>query len=237
LIKQKRQASQNVLVLDAGNWLVGDQNPALQTQGRTSIEALNRMGYDAAALGPKDLELGPEVIKQRVAEAEFPVLSANALDTTTDSLLTKPFTILEFGQHRVAIVGISGLSTSAVIQIRDPLQTAKATVSELAERADIIIVLSNAGQAVNQAIASQIPGIDLVIGAGGEVTPQNVEAGGGLLLQADKASRGHAGRFVGVADMEFNSQGDLVGTRWEIVGLSSDIPNDPDLAAWMAQQQ
>lgn len=224
-------------MLDAGNCLVGDRDPARRTQGQTSIEVMNRMGYDAAALGGKDLELEPEVLKQRIAEAEFPVLSANAFEATTGSRLADPFTVVTLERHSVGIVGISGPPASDAIQIRDPFHAAEVAVAQLAGDADIIILLSNAGEAVNQAIASQIPGVDLVIRAAGNATPRSVQTGGAMLVQADQASPGHAGRFVGVVQLQFDSQGNLTESRWQRVRLSPDIPDDPEFVTWVNQHR
>ena len=38
---------------------------------------MNLLRYDAYAIGDLDLLLGPSVLKQRIAEAEFPILTAN----------------------------------------------------------------------------------------------------------------------------------------------------------------
>ena len=57
-INQEKKKNPYTLVLDAGDSLVGDQDPALKTQGKSSVEAMNRLGYDAMALGPGDLALG-----------------------------------------------------------------------------------------------------------------------------------------------------------------------------------
>ena len=224
-------------MLDAGNCLVGDRDPARRTKGQTSIEVMNRMGYDAAALGGKDLELELEALKQRIAEAEFPLLSANAFDAATGSRLTDPFTGMTFEGHKVGIVGISGPPASDAIRVRDPFHAAEVAVAQLADDADIIIVLSNAGEAVNQAIASQIPGVDLVIGAAGKATPRSVQTEGAMLVQADQASPGHAGRFVGVVQLQFDSQGYLTESRWQRVRLSPDVPDDPEFVAWVDQHR
>ncbi|MFQ5340406.1 MAG: hypothetical protein ACE5F6_02545 [Anaerolineae bacterium] len=237
VIERQRQASRNILVLDAGNCLVGDRDPARRTKGQTSIEVMNRMGYDAAALGGKDLELEPEVLKQRIAEAGFPLLSANAVDAATGSRLADPFTVITFERHRVGIVGISGPPASDAIQVRDPFHAAEVAVAQLAGDTDIIIVLSNAGETVNQAIASQIPGVDLVIGAAGKATPRSVQTEGAMLVQADQASPGHAGRFVGVAQLQFDSQGNMTESRWQRVRLSPDIPDDAEFVTWVNQHR
>ncbi|MBS1254152.1 MAG: Trifunctional nucleotide phosphoesterase protein YfkN [Anaerolineales bacterium] len=237
MIEQQRQASEHILVLDAGNFLIGDRDPAVRTQGQTSVELMNLMGYDVVALGAKDLELGPDVLKQRITEAKFTVLSANAIDVNTGSRFVDPFTIVEIDQYRIGIVGISGALATDQIQVHDPLRATRAAVAQLASQTDIIIVLSNAGDNLNRSIAAQIPDVDFVIGAAGRVTPRIVEAGGGLFVQADQASPGHAGRYVGVADLQIDSQGNLLESKWERVVLSPEIADDPEFLQWAAEHR
>ena len=151
LIDQERQAHAFVLVLDAGDSLTGDQDPALKTQGQTSVEAMNRMGYDAMVLGPADLGLGVAALRQRSAEAKFAMVSANAVLTGTMQLLAKPYLLRELAGHRVAIVGLSGGGGTAEIGVLDPLATARKIVPEVRQQADVVILLSHAGPAVDQA--------------------------------------------------------------------------------------
>ena len=58
-ISLERQRAEHVLVLDAGNSLLNDRDPARKTKGQTSVEAMNRMGYNAVALGMLDLTSSP----------------------------------------------------------------------------------------------------------------------------------------------------------------------------------
>ena len=134
LINQEMQKNPHTLVLDAGDSLVGDQDPALKTQGKSSVEAMNRLGYDAMALGPADLALGLAALRARMAEAKFPLLSANAVVTGTEELVAKPYAIRDFAGHRVAVVGLSGGNGTAEIGVRDPLAAAQKIVPRRAKR-------------------------------------------------------------------------------------------------------
>ena len=62
IIAQERAEGEFVLVLDAGNSLVGDREPAQGSRGKSSVSAMDLMGYDAMALGPGDLALGLDVV-------------------------------------------------------------------------------------------------------------------------------------------------------------------------------
>ena len=92
-------------MLDAGNSLTGDLDPAKRTQGASSVAIMNLMGYDAMALGAGDLSLGLDVIRQRQAEASFPFLSANAVVSGTTELVATPYITREIGSAARGYLG------------------------------------------------------------------------------------------------------------------------------------
>jgi 2',3'-cyclic-nucleotide 2'-phosphodiesterase (5'-nucleotidase family) len=237
-IAEEQAKGDALLVLDAGDSLVGDQDPAKKTQGETGVAAMNLMDYDAMTLGPGELALGLEVLRQRIAEAEFVVLSANAVSSDTGELVAVPYTLQAFDGHQAAIIGLSGGSGTPEISILDPLETAQSVVAQVMPRADVIILLSHAGTSIDQQIAENVPGIDLII-SGGKfelATPWRSEKTGTLILHADEASPGHAGRRLGIARLTFDTQGQLVEQAWQRLDLSQDIPEDPEMANWVWQQ-
>ena len=237
LIAHERAKGVPVLLLDAGNSLAGDQSPARTTLGATSIEAMNRLGYDAMALGGQDLALGPATLRQRMAEARFPLLSANAVDAASGQLIAKPYVVKTVGDQRIAIVGLTEITGTAEVNVHDPLATAKAIVPEAARNADAVIVLSHAGAAVDQQIADNVPGIALIVeGNGPALTqPRTSPTGGAWLVHADQPAIGHAGRNVGLARMVLGPQGKLEFFQWRDVALSPDFADDPAMATWVSQ--
>ena len=64
MIQAERAAAKDrgFLLLDAGDSLVGDREPAMRSKGATSIDLMNRLGYDAMVLGPADLSSGPALV-------------------------------------------------------------------------------------------------------------------------------------------------------------------------------
>ena len=234
-IADERNTSKPVLVLDAGNSLTGDQDPARRTAGASSIEALNLLGYDATALGPADLTLGPKVLRERIAEASFAILSANAVDQRTGELLTKPYVVREIGGHRVAIIGLSGSIDNAEIRVRDPLSSVKDAVAAVRSQSDEIIVLSNAGASVNQQIADDVEGITAIVGGGSGASAKAwaSQRTGTPVFHADEASPGHAGRVLGIARMVFGRDGVLRDYTWKPFSLGPEVPDDAAMASWV----
>jgi 5'-nucleotidase / UDP-sugar diphosphatase len=234
-IAEERKSGKPVLVLDAGNSLTGDRDPALKSQGASSIEAMNLLGYDAIALGPQDLKLGPGVLRSRIGEAKFAVLSANAVDRETEALIAKPYVMLDISGHRVVIIGLSGAGDTEAVVVRDPLAAAKAAVSEVKAQADEIIMLSTASSAVNREIADSVEGITAIVegGAGASVSPWASSKTGTPIFHADQASPGHAGRNLGVARAVLDGSGVLTDYAWKQVSLGSEVPDDAAVAAWV----
>jgi len=239
VIREQQAQGGNLLVLDAGNSLVGDADPAKKTQGQTSIAVMNLMGYDAMALGPQDLTLGVQVLRQRIAEAEFAVLSANAVASSDNELIASPYVVLPLEGHRVALVGLTGDPGTAEVTVLNPLQTAQTVVAELATQADVIILLSQAGDAINQQIAEAVPGVDLIVSGGKSQVASPSQSGTTrtLILHADQASPGHAGRNLGLAQLSFDAQGRLVKQTWKQVSLGTEIADDPELSQWVQAQR
>jgi len=237
-IAQTRQQGGFVLLLDAGDSLTGDADPARKSQGQSSVTAMNMLGYDAMAIGPQDLLLGPTVLQQRMAEAKFAILSANAVVSATGKLLATPYVIREFGGHKVAIVGLSGGNGTAEIAVRDPLKTAQTIVAQVASQTDAVILLSHAGETADQKIADAVPGIALIVSSGpfALAMPWHSQKTGTFIVHADEAISGHAGRRIGIATLAFEPSGKMSLPNWQRVDLGTEIADDPAMAEWVKKQ-
>jgi 2',3'-cyclic-nucleotide 2'-phosphodiesterase (5'-nucleotidase family) len=238
IITQERERGGTVLLLDAGNSLSGDQDPARRTQGQTSIAAMNLMGYDAMALGSQDLELGATVLRQRIAEARFAVLSANTVISATGQPVAASYAMRDMGGRKLAIIGLSGDTGTREIKVLDPVETVQSLVPRMTDKVDLIILLSHAGVHVDQQIAETVPGIDLIVSGGnfGMVTPWRSEKTGALILHADQGAPGHAGSRLGIARLVFDERGQLLEQSWQRLDLTPGIVDDPAMSAWVQEQ-
>jgi 5'-nucleotidase len=87
-----------VLLVDAGDMWQGTLESNL-SEGAAVVEAYNAIGYAAAAIGNHEFDFGPAgpksipqsdnddpqgALRRRAAEADFPILAANLIDTATD---------------------------------------------------------------------------------------------------------------------------------------------------------
>lgn len=102
------------LILSGGdNWT----GPAISTwtQGKSMIEVMNAMQYDASAVGNHEFDFGLDVFKARAEEADFPYLSANTRwrsngETPTDIGIL-PYSITMVNDLRIGIIGLTTRET------------------------------------------------------------------------------------------------------------------------------
>lgn len=179
LIAQERQADANLLLLDAGDFCQG--TPYFNFyHGRVELEAMNRMGYDAACLGNHEFDNGIDTLAAVLQTAHFPIVCAN-YDFTGTALesVIKPYVILQKGGIKVGVFGLGcdpkGLIADKnflPIQYNHPYPVAQTVTDELrAQGCDVVVCLSHLGtlgkapeDVSDSAMVTQTRGIDVVIG-------------------------------------------------------------------------
>jgi 2',3'-cyclic-nucleotide 2'-phosphodiesterase (5'-nucleotidase family) len=176
------------MLFDSGDWFQGTPEGAF-SKGRAVTSAFNALGYDAVALGNHEFDYGLETLKGLISDIKVPVVCSNLIEQSTGkrASFARPYLILEVSGVKV---GVFGLLTSNMKGLVFPenfagfsaggeVEWARKTVSEMkAGGADIVILLSHVGiveaelgkprppgaPVDDAAIASQVPGIDLIIG-------------------------------------------------------------------------
>ena len=172
-IEQVRKAHDNVLLLDAGDFLQGTPYFNL-FKGQVEVKAMNMMGYDAVTLGNHEFDYGLEILEKVVRAATFPIVSSNYdFSETALAGLIKPYLILNRDGVRIGIIGIDvqpeGLISSANwagMKYLDPVDTANRLAAQLRtqHRCDIVICLSHLGYEPDTRFAASTRNIDLIIG-------------------------------------------------------------------------
>ena len=237
VVQQIRGAigASNVLLLDAGDTL-GDTMIADETKGKTIIEVMNTIGYNAMVVGNHEPDFTARVLKQRVAEAKFPVLAANIIETRTGKFFTQPFIIKDVNGIRVGILGIAYPNTPFTtakmnvqdLEFRDAVATVRSFIPKLKTAgAQIVIVLSHYGLSSDIKLAQQVPGIDIIVGGHSHNRMKNaLREHNTLIVQA-----GAHGSDVGRLDLEV-VKGKIVGHQHRLITLDNAvIPRDPQVGS------
>ena len=225
-------------MFDAGNALWSEQELAENTQGKVIIEAMNLLGYDAMAIGNLDLRLGPEVLRQRISEAKFPILSANVALADSAELLAQPYVIRKVGGCQVGIIGLtSDLAKLTLGEAGQPYSILTANdvlpkyVAELSKKTNLIVVLSNMGLDEDQRLSSQVPGIDLIVGGRTNVELEEGwanEQTGTVVVQA-----GHKGGWLGRCALHLDGAGEVTEHSCSLFFLTDEYADDAEMQAFL----
>jgi len=192
------------------------------------------MGYDAMALGPKELSLGGESLQRRVGEAQFPILSANALWSSTGELVVEPYTLLQVGSYRVGVIGLTRLPDVEYpdFELLDPKESLSRYITEVDEQADTVVLLTSLRYRSALELVKDVRGVDLVVAALPNQLPDRavrVPETGTLAVTAEQAMPRHAGRRVGRLVVTLGSDGALVNEAWASIPLGPQVADDPEM--------
>lgn len=190
--QQRVDTNQIVFLLDNGDILQG--NPAVYYYNfektdtiNLYADVMNYMKYDAATIGNHDIETGHDVYDKFNNEIKFPWLAANAINTETNQPYFKPYTTIERGGVKIAILG---LITPAIpqwlpeqiwsgIKFDDMIETAQKWVKKIREmeQPDLMIGLFHSGvdytynnenentyknENASRLVAEKVDGFDLI---------------------------------------------------------------------------
>jgi 2',3'-cyclic-nucleotide 2'-phosphodiesterase (5'-nucleotidase family) len=175
MVRRIREDTPNTLLLDAGDIIHGTP-AAVLNHGLPVLDAMDALGYDAAAAGNHEFDFGQDITQNAIKYAHFPFLSANVLNSETGQPwggLT-PYIIKNVGGVRIAIFGLTTPETVELewpstlkgIRFADPIETAKALVPKLRndEHADVVIALTHLGANADVRLAKSVSGIDFILG-------------------------------------------------------------------------
>ncbi|MEZ4656689.1 MAG: bifunctional UDP-sugar hydrolase/5'-nucleotidase [Caldilineaceae bacterium] len=237
--------SDHFLILSGGdNWT----GPAISTwfAGEGMVAVMNAMGYDVSVIGNHEFDFGLDLMQQRIAEADFPFLSANmrykADGSSPTDLGIQPYTILDLGDLQVGVIGLTTTST--------PLTTKPVNVAdfdfidyEAALRqvvpavidagADIVLVPSHVCMGELAELANQVADLDIDLFGGGHCNELVArEVGGAVLIEGGSYMQSFATATFAVDTATGETTALQHDVRYNLNGAA-----DADVAAIIARWQ
>lgn len=109
LIDDTRAEHHNVALVDLGDYIQGGTAGTV-TKGEMIIRLMNRMGYDAAAIGNHEFDYGIQRLKELAEMAEFPLTACNIRYTGSGENGLKDiseYVMKEYDGVKVAFVGVT----------------------------------------------------------------------------------------------------------------------------------
>lgn len=242
-MKTLRSSNETVLLLDGGDALYGTL-ASDNTQGLSQVAVMNALNYDAAVLGDRDFIFGLDQLMAAVKSADFPFLSANILRKDNKQSLVKSSTIINKGNQKIAIIGLTTMNVEKLIssdenlklyiEVGDPIAIAQVLVPELKNKSDLVIVISHLGRDKDKELAQKVRGISLIIGAHNRevIAPAEILANSVPLVQV-----GFQGDILGVERISYSVQSSSVIIQNENITLNSSIESDAQMSAIVAHYE
>ncbi|WP_173917369.1 bifunctional UDP-sugar hydrolase/5'-nucleotidase [Halobacillus sp. Marseille-Q1614] len=144
---------EGTVVVDGGDTMQGTLI-SNSFDGLSTIETLNAIGYDAGSIGNHEFDWGIDVLKERMEDANYPILGANIFEEETGERpdWAQPYTIVEIGGYKVGIIGFATTETPETtlsthvegLEFPTPAPIAEELSAEMkAKGADIVMVTSH----------------------------------------------------------------------------------------------
>jgi 5'-nucleotidase len=169
-LRSARATNGGVVVVDAGDMFQGTLG-SNSVEGRSVILAYNALGVSAATLGNHEFDYGPldgarsgqaasaqGALRTRLEEAQFPVLSANLLELSSNAPPLwnnlAPSAIIDVGDLHLGVIGVLTTETPTIVMpdyfagltVAPPAPIVEAEARKLRARGvDAVLLLAHAG--------------------------------------------------------------------------------------------
>ena len=256
LVKRARAEAPDALLVDVGDMVQDPQstltNFFLAKHPKTlnpMIAVMNRMGYDAMAVGNHEFNFAPQPMWSMKGASHFPWLGANIKQPYTHGApYFKPYIIKTVKGVRVGVVAFVApvVEPVAGYELQPIVASGKTVVAELRPKVDLLVVLLHSGfvrdpvtgiqdsrvqvpgENVAEEFVAQVPGVDVIIyGHLHSELPEKVM--NGVLLTEAK----FWGQSLARADVTMTK--DPQG-RWQVaskhsrtIPVTAEVPADPDI--------
>ena len=265
IIKDKKDAEEGtVLVLDAGDFMMGTLFPSLEKATGFQLRLMKEMGYDVVGIGNHEFEFGPEwlasVIKVSAQNGPIPfLLIGNAVfderdnrddgleKELSDKLIGRKIVITRDG-IKIGIFSILGKDAvkvapkAAPVTFEKQVSFSKKVVKELrAEGCNLIVCLSHSG--VTKEKTGEWGGEDIELAK--SVRGIDIIIGGHTHTRLDQpimvngvaiVQTGEFGKFVGCLTLAYSPEKTKV-ENYKLIPVDDKIAGDPHINSLIEEQK
>ena len=216
-IQEMRDAGEDPVILDAGDLFFSTPNlhegnlRSEMHRANSILKGYEKIGCDAINVGKYELLAGLSFLKGQVSEVSIPFISANLRNASTNDLLFKPYTIVERGELKIGIIGLTNMvpDTMQSVNVEDYLVSGKAAIDAIKNKVDVLVLMVNSNRNAHESFPNEFPEADFIFVSGSTVRtrPNMPQKNGGPYLY----SNGKQGKFLTVIDLDVkNGEGQLV---------------------------
>ncbi len=240
----------------ADNWLLVDAGDQFQGTlffqyyaGDVQAEMMNKLGYDAMAVGNHEFNNGPEGLASFVEKVNFPVLMSNADISGSNVLsgLIEKSVVVEKNGEQIGLIGVTPVNNDELsspgpnIIFSDPSPAIQAEVDALSEQGvNKIIVLSHSGYPTDLVIAQNTTGVDLIIGGHSNTLLSNIDEDAAdsypSMMNGVPIVQAFAyGKYLGEVNIVFDDEGNVTSAVGEPILIDRFVAEDAETKARVAE--
>lgn len=238
-INDARARSNNSVLFDGGDQFQGTLFYT-HYKGMLAAEMMNKMEYDAMTVGNHEFDDGPEVLRGFMDAVEFPVLMSNA-DVSGEPQLSdviQKSVVIERGGEKLGLIGLTPQDTDELaspgpnITFTDPVDAVQGEVDKLTEMGvNKIIVLSHSGYGVDQRVAAETTGVDVIVGGHTNTllsnTSDRAEGPYPTMVGSTAIVQAYAyGKFLGELNVTFDDEGNVTEAKGEPLIMDAAVTED-----------
>lgn len=246
-IADARARTNNSILVDGGDQFQGTLFYTYY-KGQMTAEFMNKLGYDGMTVGNHEFDDGPEVLRGFMDAVEFPVLMSNA-DVSAEPLLADVLmksTVIERGGEKIGMIGLTPQNTDELaspgknITFKNPAESVQAEVDKLTEEGvNKIIVLSHSGYGVDQMVAKNTTGVDVIVGGHSNTLLGNMDGAEGpyptMIGDTAILSAYAYGKFLGELNVTFDDDGKIIEATGQPILMDASVPEDEATKARIAE--
>ena len=243
VIAKVKASARHLLVTHGGDMI----SPSLLSgfdKGAHMVDLMNRAGLQLMVLGNHEFDFGPEVAKQRLAEATYVWLGSNVTEPDGEVIDGAATThMIEVAGYKLGFFGVTTpdaahiSSAGPTVAFASYEATARKLVPELrAQGADLVVALAHQDLADDMAMISGGLGVDVVLAGHDHVLAAYYDGRGAVLQSSSQAN------YVGLLELTMNRVERRGKQRFvwrpDIRFVSTDdVAPDPTMAAAVGEYE
>jgi len=246
-IDEAKSRSDNWLLVDGGDQFQGTLFYTYY-KGKLAAEMMNKMGYDAMTVGNHEFDDGPEVLKGFTEAVEFPVLMSNA-DLSGEPLISDAImksTVIEKNGEKIGLIGLTPQNTDELsspgpnVVFTDPVDAVQGEVDKLTgEGVNKIVVLSHSGYGVDQRVAENTSGVDVIVGGHTNTLLGDMDDAEGpyptMVGETAIVSAYAYGKFLGELNVTFDDEGTVIEASGAPIIMDAGVTEDEDTVSRISE--
>jgi 5'-nucleotidase len=247
-LAEARARTNNAILVDGGDQFQGTLFYTYY-KGKLAAEMMNKLGYDGMTVGNHEFDDGPEVLAGFMDAVDFPVLMSNA-DVSGEPLLAGKLAksaVIERGGEKIGLIGLTPENTDELsspgdnVIFSDSIQAVQGEVDRLTDMGvNKIIVLSHAGYFMDQTVAANTTGVDVIVGGHTNTllsnTDENADGPYPTMVNNVPILSAYAyGKFLGELNVTFDDDGNVTEAVGEPILIDGEVAEDAETKARIAE--